>query len=308
MFKHKPYNAAQVQTTSIRKRKHHLRMDMLAVVPDPAKPLLEFLRSLPQAGMAQELIHAAEAVAQAALSEKDIIWLIDDTVIKHGLSPIFIQLIDRGFIRGLAMTGSAAVCDFELASYGVTNEDLKSGLQDGLYGMARETGEGFNEVVNFGVKKGFSLGESLSRGLLDRAPKYMAQSILAKCNARTVTPTIHVCVGADGVHASPNADGAMLGKGSLKDLQILASRLEGLNEGGVVISLHNSQNLMEVFMRACAMTRNLGSPLDHFSVVKLGTSPIDYSIIPGIQRTHNVEGPIEILMPLFTAALFSLVE
>ena len=111
-------------------------------------------------------------------------------------------------------------------------------MADGLLGLARETGEGINAIINEGVKRGFSIGECLGRGILDRQPKHFAQSLLATGAARLAPTTVHVSLGADGFHRYPGADGAMLGKGSLKDVQILTGFLATLPPGALIVRIH----------------------------------------------------------------------
>jgi hypothetical protein len=229
-------------------------------------------------------------------------------VIDAGLSPLIVRLIQRGLIRTLALTGTAALRDYELAVQGVTREDVKAGLEDGMLGLSRETGEGMNAILNEGVKRGFGLGECLGRGILDRQPKFFTRSILAACAARIVPCTIHVGIGSDGFHRHPAADGMMLGKGSLKDLQILSARLSSLGGGGTLVCAHRSPYLRDVLYHAYASTKNLGESLDGFSLVRLGEQAPSYDELGGVRRSLSVSGPLELILPLFAGVLFSLVE
>ena len=254
------------------------------------------------------MLGAAECLTQAALNEKDLLWLIDAAVLEAGLSPLLIRMIQRGLIQGIAMTGSAALRDYELAVQGMTVEDVGAGLRDGLLGMSRETGEGMNTIINDGVRRGFGLGECLGRGILDRQPKYFAQSLLAACAARLVPATVHVTIGADGFHRHPNAEGTMLGKGSLKDLQILGSRIEKLHEGGVLVAAHRSAALHDVFLHAYGAARNLAGPIQRFSLVRFSAASPDFSVLPDLAASFHIPGPLELILPLFTGVVFSLVE
>ena len=306
--RHRHLDLTQVRTTSLRKRHCNLLIDMLGSAPDPSESLQEFYRSLPRLGSAAELLGAAECLTQAALNEKDLLWLIDAAVLEAGLSPLLIRMIQRGLIQGIAMTGSAALRDYELAVQGMTVEDVGAGLRDGLLGMSRETGEGMNTIINDGVRRGFGLGECLGRGILDRQPKYFAQSLLAACAARLVPATVHVTIGADGFHRHPNAEGTMLGKGSLKDLQILGSRIEKLHEGGVLVAAHRSAALHDVFLHAYGAARNLAGPIQRFSLVRFSAASPDFSVLPDLAASFHIPGPLELILPLFTGVVFSLVE
>ena len=55
--------------------------------------------------------------------------------------------IERGVVTHLALNGAAAIHDFELAAYGGTSEDVESGLADGSFGMAEETGAEMNAAI-----------------------------------------------------------------------------------------------------------------------------------------------------------------
>lgn len=304
----KPIDANQVQTGSIRRRVFRLGVDHLASMPEPTRPLQKFYHTLPRLGKASELLTAAQLIATAALEDKPLVWLIDGHFMTAGLSPQLVYLIRRNLARNLVMNGEAAVCDYELAFHGVTDEDPVLGLQDGLLGLTRETGEGINSIINEGVKRGFSIGECLGRGILERQPKHFANSLLATGAARLSSITVHLSVGADGFQRYPGADGAMLGKGSLKDTQILSSQLSTLPPGTIFITLHRDTALTQVFLNAVAMARNLNQDLRGFNLIQLGAIHPTLADLPALEQTLALPGPIEIMMPLLVGALFSLVE
>ena len=59
-------------------------------------------------------------------------------MIKNGLGPILIDLVDRGLISAVAGNGATAIHDFELALIGATSEDVPNALGKGQFGMAYE--------------------------------------------------------------------------------------------------------------------------------------------------------------------------
>lgn len=306
----KTLNLSQLQITSLRKRTYRLEVEHLAEMPDPAKPLADFFRSLPRTARVEEFHRAATCLAHAAggTPQRDVVWLVDAEFVEAGLSPILVHLVQRGVVQAVAMTGGAALRDFEIAYHGKTCEDIQQGIEEGALGLAREVGEGINLIVNDGVKRGFGLGECLGRGILDRRPRWYNRSILAACAARVVTATVHVAIGEEGFHLHPSGDPSLLGKGSAKDFQALASRVEGLADGGVVMSLHRSQSLQQVFHHAFAVARNLGAKIDRFSMIRFERDGRFDAPIPGLAEVHSVPGPLEIMFPLFAGQLFSLAE
>ena len=79
--------------------------------------------------------------ARRATSDAGIIWGLGAHVIKTGLSPVLIDLMERGFVSALATNGAGIIHDFELALSGSTSEDVDEALGPGRFGMAEETGD-----------------------------------------------------------------------------------------------------------------------------------------------------------------------
>jgi hypothetical protein len=304
----KPLDASQIQTGAVRRRTWRLTVDQLGGMPQPAEPLQQFYNALPKVGQAAELLEAAELMAQTALMSKPIVWIMDGKLMDAGLSPLLVYLMRRGLVQALVMNGEAAIHDYEMAFHGMTAEDTASGLADGLLGLARETGEGINAIVNEGVKRGFSIGECLGRGILERQPRHFPNSLLATGAARLTPTTVHVTLGADGFHRYPGADGAMLGKGSLKDTQILSIYLTTLPPGALLVASHSDHSLNQVFLHAYALARNLSDELKGLRLLRLGAPEGILGELPGLDRVCQAPGPLEIMMPLLMGALFSLVE
>ena len=304
----KPLDLSKVQTGSVRRRDFLLGRGHLAVMPDPNESLQQFYHAIPKVGEALHLLDAAELLTQAALDDKPIVWIVDGGLMNVGLAPLVLHLMRRGLVACLVLNGEAAVRDYELACHGATCEDPAKGLADGLLGLARETGESINTILNEGVRRGFSIGECLGRGILERQPKFFSGSLLATSAARLIPATVHIGMGADGFHHYPGADGAMLGKGSLKDSHLLSSLLSQLPKGTLVVSTHHGEMLNQVFLHAFALARNMNPALQGFHLLRLGTPKPSLSDLPGLDRIHRLAGPLEINFPLLLGALFSLVE
>lgn len=304
-FKYRNLNMGQLQSPTLRNQNCKLEVSRVAILPDPDQTLREFYSGLPRVGLNEALYSAANWLMQAALDEKETVCLLDSDFIDAGLSPLLIHLINQGLIKTIAMTGRAAMRDFELSVVGQTDQDLRTGLSEGSFGISRETGEGMNLIINEGVRRGFGVGESLSRGILDRAPKYMRTSILAACAQKLVIPTVHVSIGADGFHLHPTADPMLLGKGSHKDLHNLSGRLEGLNEGGVLLACHRDQALRDAFHTALSVARNLGGVIDGVSLVRFGNTD-GFAQVPGITAEIHLPGALELIFPTFIGQLMSL--
>ena len=93
-------------------------------------------------------------------------------VIKVGLSPIIIDLIERKVITAIAMNSASAIHDVETALFGQTSEDVAENILDGTFGMSKETGEFINNcLVKFQNNSDFGYGEALGAELISQKAK-----------------------------------------------------------------------------------------------------------------------------------------
>src|SRR5258707_4945785 len=131
--------------------------------------LNNFLASLPSFLAAADLRNLLAAIHIARKQRKPILWGIGGHVIKVGLGPILIDLMRRGFITSLAMNGAALIHDFEIALAGNTSEDVETGLGDGAFGMAAETGEYLNQIAKVAMRARLGYGEAAGQFLNNAA-------------------------------------------------------------------------------------------------------------------------------------------
>src|SRR5450759_1926131 len=96
------------------------------------------LDSLPRILAGNSLRDLVDAIASARAAAKPVIWGLGGHVIKCGLAPVLIDLMQRGYATAFAMNGSAAIHDFEIAIAGQTSEDVEAVLPDGSFGAAEE--------------------------------------------------------------------------------------------------------------------------------------------------------------------------
>ena len=181
-------------------------------------------------------------------------------IVKTGVGPLIVDLARRGAITHVAMNGSAAIHDYEVARFGETSEDVAAGLKDGTFGMADETGREMNEAFRAGRDRGQGMGESLVAAL--RAHRSLAnadRSVLLGCADAGAGITVHAAIGAEIIHQHPAADGAAIGETSHRDFRRLAAALPALHDGGVVLNLGSAVIMPEVFLKALTIARNLNA-------------------------------------------------
>ena len=168
------------------------------------------------------------ALGAARTGGHGIIWGLGAHVVKTGLSPIIVDLMERGFVSAIATNGAGVIHDFEVAIAGSTSEDVDEALGPGRFGMAEETGRLLNAAINAGVAEGLGLGESVARYLHAERPRHANISIVASAARLEIPVTVHVAIGTDIIHMHPHASGAAIGEGSLRDFRYFVSNVARL--------------------------------------------------------------------------------
>jgi hypothetical protein len=248
---------SRLKTVPIAQRRNKVDPSLLAHPPGADSSFAAFWGSLPDILAARDLRFVTDQVARAA-GRRAVVVMLGGHVIKVGLGPLLIALLDRGVITHVAMNGSAAIHDFELAAFGGTSEDVAAGLGDGTFGMAEETGREMNAAFAAGARDGRGAGEALAETLRQRKDlPGRTVSVLWACAERGVPVTVHAAVGAEITHQHPSADGAAIGATSHRDFKRLAASLPDLQDGGVVLNLGSAVVMPEVFLKALTVARNL---------------------------------------------------
>ena len=251
---------SRVKTVPISRRSNKVDASLLAHPPADDRSFAAFLNSLPDVLAARDLRTVIAAVRAATSARRGVAFLIGGHVIKVGLGPLLVRLIERGVVTHLAMNGAAAIHDFELAAFGGTSEDVESGLGDGRFGMVEETGREMNLAINAAAAAGLGLGEGLAAALAARSDLVGGDaSVLVAAHRAGIPVTVHAALGAEIIHQHPLADGAAIGRTSLLDFDRLAGSLPTLDDGGVVLNWGSAVIMPEVFLKALTVARNLGA-------------------------------------------------
>jgi hypothetical protein len=258
MTEYREIDFSRLKTVPVAQRPNKVDASLLAHPPQVSnRSFTAFLDSLPAILAAQDLRYVVDQIAGAA-GRRAIIAMLGGHVIKVGLGPLLIALMRKRAITAIAMNGSAAIHDFELAAYGGTSEDVAAGLGDGTFGMAEETGREMNAALARGAKSEQGAGEALAEYL--RARKDLPGrevSVLLACAELSVPVTVHAAIGAEIIHQHPTADGGVIGTTSHRDFKRLAGIVPGLDDGGVVLNLGSAVVMPEVFLKALTIARNL---------------------------------------------------
>ena len=248
---------AKVRTVPVLRRKNKVSASEFASPPQEDRSFRAFLDSLPDILVARDFRRVVDAVVNAARTERAVVLMLGGHIVKTGLAPLLVAMLERKIVTHVAMNGSAAIHDFEIARFGGTSEDVAAGLADGTFGMADETGREMNQAFIAGSAAKQGMGESLAVALEQSELAQPELSVLLNARRLGVEVTVHAAIGAEIIHQHPTANGAAIGDTSHRDFRRLASGLVRLHDGGVVLNLGSAVIMPEVFLKALTIARNL---------------------------------------------------
>jgi hypothetical protein len=308
-FPYEEFDLSGIRTYPLKSRPSKARAEDFSKPYRAGTGVDGLLASLPSILAASDFRAVVAALLAARASGGGIIWGLGAHVVKTGLSPILIDLMERGFVSAVATNGAGVIHDFEIALSGATSEDVEAALGAGQFGMADETGRLLNGAINAGVEAGLGIGQSVGRYLCDHHPQYERASVLASAHRLGIPVTVHVALGTDIIHMHPAASGSAIGEGSLRDFRYFAANVARLDHG-VYLNCGSAVVLPEVFLKAVSLARNRGCRLEGLTTVtfdfaKLYRPQVNVVSRPtaGIGRGYYLVGHHELLIPLLAAAL-----
>ena len=304
----------RVRTTSLHERRHKVR------VADFAGPQEWLsggnLRALfPRLLKGLDITDVVDGFVTAHRRGRAVILAMGAHVIKCGLSPLLIDMMQRGWLTAIALNGAGVVHDLEVALIGETSEDVAQGLDSGDFGMVDETPRLVNEALRVHDAGRCGMGAAVGKAIAEGQYPYKAHSLLAAAHACGVPVTAHVAIGADTIHMHPTTDGALLGAASYTDFQKLTLLLRDLHDGGCYWNIGSAVVLPEVFLKALTLCRNTGHEVKRFMTVNLDmlqhyrteTNVVRRPTQDG-GRGYTLTGHHEIMLPLLYAMLLQAMQ
>lgn len=307
--KYTPIDLEKVTRYSIKKRKNK------TAVKDFARPLNDksadqFLKSLPNFLKASDFNRFIDLVVKARKEDKPFHLLMGAHTIKVGLSPIIIDLMEREIVTGISFNGAGLIHDLELAFWGGTSEDVQSGLNDGTFGMVKETAQHFSQAVKTAQSNNIGLGEAGGMFINLSKAKYRNLSLFATAQKLGLPATIHVGIGTDIVAQHPEYDAAAVGAASHIDFKLLCSICVDINKGGVCANIGSAVMLPEVFLKALTVARNISKNKNklttaNFDMISHYRPTVNILNRPTYQAGEgfNFVGHHEIMIPLLAWGL-----
>ena len=249
-------------------RPSKVRLAELGRPVDGTGTLEDLLDGLPAVLAAQSLKQLRDAIVLAHSQGRHVLAALGGHVIKTGCGPYLNDWIARGILTGVAMNGSAAIHDLELAIAGHTSEDVGPRLTAGTFGFARETSDLFVAACNRASEQSMGLGAALGEVIQEHGGPGLDASLLVTAWRKGIPATVHVAIGTDIVHMTPRLDGAALGQATLADFRTLCGLVAQL-KGGVWLNLGSAVVMPEVFLKTVAVAHNLGFSLDGMTTANL---------------------------------------
>jgi hypothetical protein len=304
-----PVDLKRVTTYPLAERANKVRVDEFGRPVVASSSLGDFLDGLPDVLAVKVLRELAAAIVQARAEGHTVAVALGAHVVKVGLAPVLIGMMEDGTVDALAMNGAGAIHDWEIAAIGATSEDVGRVLHQGRFGMAEETGRALNDAAKEAAAKGEGFGATLGRRIVEAGLPHRDKSVLARAHELGIPATVHVAIGSDIVHQHPSADGAAIGEATFTDFRKLVTVVAGLS-GGVWINVGSAVQLPEVFLKALSIAENLGHDVTGFATANLDMIRhyrTDENVLRrptlGKGRSFGLTGHHELNVPLLAAAV-----
>jgi hypothetical protein len=307
-FPPRPFDLHDLHTYDLASRPSKVFREDLGRPLPPGACVEDWLESLPRQLAGDVVRRVRFHLCRAHAEGRTVVAALGGHVIKTGCGPYLIDWISKGLVKAVAMNGSAAIHDFELAVAGKTSEDVSATLHEGKFGFARETADAFAVAARLGAEHELGLGHALGRHLEELRPAHADCSVVLAAYRAGIPCTVHVALGTDVVHMHPHVSGAALGESSMVDFRHLC-RVVSTMQGGVWLNLGSAVIIPECLLKAVSVVRNCGMSLDGLVTVNVDKESRYRSTVNVVTRPcaagEGLEliGHHELLIPLLHAAL-----
>ncbi len=271
--KYEIFDAGRVHTYPLSTRSNKVTLDDLVGPEDVGGLDL----TVPN-GVSGDVRAVADRIVESRAAGRPVILFTGAHLIKNGLGPLLVDLVQRDMVTLVAGNAATAIHDFELALIGQTSENVPNALDKGGFGMAYEFAY-INAALSLGNERELGFGEALGRMICDeefrgevlkgvardQSPRGFAHpevSVLAACYRKGVPCTIHAGIGTDVIDQHPSFDGCAKGGCSGRDFLIYTQEVTKLTKGGVILNVGSAVTGPEVLLKAVSMAANTGSTPD----------------------------------------------
>src|SRR5215208_6455264 len=189
-FPYEEFDLSGVRTYPLSSRHSKARAEDFARPVPRGRSFAAWFDALPAILGAADLRRVVRAIVDARQRGAGVMWGIGAHVIKTGVSPVLIDLMERGYVSALALNGAGVIHDFEIALSGATSEDVDEALGPGRFGMAEETGRVLNEIITQASSDRLGLGQAVGAYLDREQPPHAARSLVATAHQLGIPVTV----------------------------------------------------------------------------------------------------------------------
>lgn len=153
---HPQLDRSRLDVRSLTERENKLRIEHDHVSPDARPQNLS-------AKVQRIVAETAKRIRAARAARAPVMLAFGAHSIKNGLGPVFIRLLENGWVQHLATNGAGVIHDWEFSYQGQTSEDVRKYTDQGQFGIWNETGLHLNLAILLGAAEGLGYGESVGR-------------------------------------------------------------------------------------------------------------------------------------------------
>ena len=147
---------AQLKMHPLSERNNKLDFAQIGVYPDDPTP------PIPDRESAQ-IERAAERISAARRAGRPVVLTYGAHLVKNGLAPVVIRLMEEGWLTHIATNGAGSIHDWEFGYQGQSTEDVRKNTAKGQFGTWEETGRWLNLALAVGGLDGLGYGRSISK-------------------------------------------------------------------------------------------------------------------------------------------------
>ncbi len=103
----------------------------------------------------------AESIRAARKRGAAVILAFGAHLVKNGLAPTIIRMMEEGWVTHLAGNGACSIHDWEFAWLGRSEEDVRANVACGCFGTWEETGKYINLAIMVNALRGMGYGEAV---------------------------------------------------------------------------------------------------------------------------------------------------
>jgi len=149
-------NRRQLRILPLAERHSKLDIEHIAVFPDAEPPAIS-----PE--VTAQVKHLAARIRTARAGNKPVMLTFGAHLIKNGLAPLMIRLLENGWVTHVATNGAGSIHDWEFAYQRYSTEDVRANTAQGQFGTWEETGRYVNLAVAVGGPRGLGYGASVGK-------------------------------------------------------------------------------------------------------------------------------------------------